>query len=206
MTQYARPNSDHTDAEWRNAGGGAGALYQNIDDDPEDDPAYDDSDYIASAITNPMSDSPADCKIQLANTVTDPDTALSAHKVMYRAVGWDAGMMGPPSLKISLYDTTVDTSSDPPAVNDDGLIITYTQSGLGDANMSGDPYVTYTLALSSAQAAIIASYDDLQIWFKRQGGSSEGDAVRVSQAWFECAEVVAGEADTTGAAFLLFME
>jgi len=143
-----------------------------------------------------MSDSPADCKIELANTVTDPDTALDDHKVMYRAVGWDAGMTGPPSLIISLYDTTVSTSTP---------IITFTRSDLGDANMSGDPFVTYTLALNSTQAGNIESYDDLQIWFKRQGGSSMGDAVRVSQAWFECADVVAAAA-TTGAAFLLFLE
>ena len=192
MTQYARPNADVADAEWVDQWSVAGELYQLIDESSASD-----SDYIKSAITNPMSDSPADCKIELANTVTDPDTALDDHKVMYRAVGWDASMMGAPALIVSLYDTTVSTSTP---------IITYTQSGLGDANMSGDPFVTYTLALNSTQAGNILSYDDLQIWFKRQGGSSMNDAVRVSQAWFECADAPVGGGATTSPAFLLFVD
>ena len=192
MTQYARPNADVADAEWVDQWSVAGELYQLIDESSASD-----SDYMTSMLTNPMSDSPGDCKIALADTVDDPDTELDDHKVMYRAVGWDASMMGAPALIVSLYDTTVSTSTP---------IVTETRS-LGDANMSGDPFVTYTLALNSTQAGNILSYDDLQIWFKRQGGSSMNDAVRVSQAWFECAdEPEEEEEDTTSPAFLLFVE
>jgi len=193
MTQYARPNADVADAEWVDQWSVAGELYQLIDESSASD-----SDYMTSMLTNPMSDSPGDCKIALADTVDDPDTELDDHKVMYRAVGWDASMMGAPALIVSLYDTTVSTSTP---------IVTETRS-LGDANMSGDPFVTYTLALNSTQAGNIASYDDLQIWFKRQSGmgGAVNDAVRVSQAWFECADAPEEEAATTSPAFLLFIE
>ena len=190
MTQYARPNSDAGDAEWRKQNGNTGALNQLIDETSTDD-----SDYMMSVLSNPMSDSPGDCKIALGNTVTDPVTALDDHKVKYRAVGWDESMMGAPALIVSLYDTTVSTSTP---------IATVTNSSLGDANMAGDSFVTYTLSLSSTEAGNIESYDDLQIWFKRQGGSSTNDAVRVSQAWFECADVPEVEEATTSPAFLLF--
>lgn len=192
MTQYARPNSDAGDAEWVKQNSATGALNPLIDESSADD-----SDYMMSVIgADPSSDTPGDCKIALANTVTDPDTALDDHKVMYRAVGWDESMMGVPELIVSLYDTTVSTSTP---------IITVTQSSLGDANMLGDSFVTYTLALNSTQAGNIVSYNDLQIWFKRQGGSTTDDAVRVSQAWFECADVAAAAA-TTSPAFLLFVD
>jgi len=186
MTQYARPNSDAGDAEWVNHNGVSAALNRLIDESSAND-----NDYMTSSWDGMTT--PGDCKIALGNTVTDPVTALDDHKVKYRALGTDSMMMGSvPPLIVSLYDTTVSTSTP---------IVTVTNSSLTGS------FADYTLSLNSTQAGNIASYDDLQIWFKSVFGMSAnmGDDVQVSQAWFECADVPE-EAATANPAFLLFLE
>ena len=185
MTQYARPNSDGGDAEWLNHNNNTGALNQLIDETSTND-----SDYMQSSHTG-MGDTQGWCMIKLA-TVNDPDPDEDDHKIKYRAVG-SGGME--PQLIVALYLGTPET-----------LIITNTQT-LNSEDMGGT-WADYTISLNSTQAAAIGdNYADLEIWFKRVAGmtSEAGETVKVSQAWFECADVPAAAA-TTSPAFLLFLE
>ena len=185
MTQYARPNSDGGDAEWVNHNNNTGALNSLIKE-----AVTDDDDYMKSTHVG-WGDTQGWCMIKLA-TVNDPDPDEDDHKIKYRAVG--TGME--PNLTVALYLGTPET-----------LIVSYTQT-LNSEDMSGT-WADYTISLSSGQAAAIGdNYADLEIWFKRVAGMMDtgGETVKVSQAWFECADVPEAEAATTSPAFLLFME
>ena len=186
MTQYARPNSDGGDAEWVNHNNNTAALNALIKE-----AVTDDDDYMKSVHAG-MGDDPNWCMIKLA-TVNDPDPDEDDHKIKYRAVG-GGGMS--PQLTVALYLGTPDPET---------LIITNTQT-LNSEDMGGT-WADYTISLNSTQAAAIGdNYDDLEIWFKRVSGfmSAEDEYVKVSQAWFECADVPEAEETTTSPAFLLF--
>jgi len=195
MTQTSRPNSDVADAEWVNHNGVTASLNNLIN---ETDAELNDDAHMKSVSDG--STSPLYCKIALQNTIDDPQAALDDHKVKYRAIGGSGGMMmmGAPALKVQLHDTTITDYANNP-------IAEHTNSGLGDETM-WEPYATFTISLSSSEAGNIESYDDLQIWFLRVGVGDSGEYAIVSQAWFECAEVEEEGADTTGSAFLLFLE
>ena len=189
MTQYARPNSDGGDAEWVNHNGSTGALNALIKE-----AVTDDSDYMKSThVSYPATDTQGWCMIKLA-TVNDPDPDEDDHKIKYRAVG-GGGME--PQLIVALYLGATDTA-----------IITAPAQTLNSEDMWGT-WGDYTIDLNSTQAAAIGdNYADLEIWFKRAVGmmSSGGEYVKVSQAWFECADVPEAAAATTSPAFLLFVE
>ena len=187
MTQYARPNSDGGDAEWVNHNGSTGALNALIKE-----AVTDDSDYMKSTHVG-WGDTQGWCMIKLA-TVNDPDPDEDDHKIKYRAVG--AGAMEP-KLIVALYLGATDTA-----------IITATAQTLNSEDMFGT-WADYTISLNSTQAAAIGdNYADLELWFKRGVTmmSSGGETVKVSQAWFECADVPEVSAAATSPAFLLFME
>jgi len=189
MTQYARPNSDGGDAEWVKQNGATGALNALIKEAVADDDDYMKSTYVAY----PGTDTQGWCMIKLA-TVNDPDPDEDDHKIKYRAVG--AGGMGP-QLIVALYLGTSETA-----------IITAPAQTLNSEDFSGT-WTEYTISLNSTQAAAIGdNYDDLELWFKRGVTmmSSGGETVKVSQAWFECADVPEVSAAATSPAFLLFME
>ena len=192
MTQIARPNSDGGDAEWVKQNGAAGALNPLIKE-----AVTDDTDYMKSTHASyPATDTQGWCMIKLA-TVNDPDPDENDHKIKYRAVG--AGGMGP-QLIVALY-----LGSPHP---DGTEIITAPAQTLNSEDMGGT-WADYTIDLDSDEAAAIGdNYDDLELWFKRGVGmmSSGGETVKVSQAWFECADVPEVVAATTSPAFLLFVD
>ena len=184
MTQYARPNEDRTDAEWKNASDSNTDLFASIDESSTDD-----NDYIKASYTGAT---PEWCKIKLS-TVNDPDDEFDDHKIRYRAVAYDSSMMGVPTLIVALYEG-------------DSVIATHNNTSLEDESMMGmGTWADFTISLNSTQAGNIDSYDDLQIWFKMTASNGMGDYVKVSQAWFECADVPAGGA-TTSSPFLLFID
>ena len=197
MTQYARPNADADNPEhgvggvdgWlREDGSTYTNIYVSIDESSTSD-----SDYIQQQNSG---GTVSWYKAALGNTVTDPVSALSDHKLKYRAVGYDGSMMGVPTLTVALYDTTADTP----------LIVSHANTSLEDESMMGmGTWADFTISLNSTQAGNIDSYNDLQIWFKMTTSNGMGDYVKVSQAWFECADAPAAAA-TTSPAFLLFME
>jgi len=187
MTQYARPNSDGGDAEWVKHNNATGALNALIKE-----AVTDDDDYMKSVHAG-MGDDPDWCMIKLA-TVNDPDPDEDDHKIKYRAVG-GGGMS--PQLTVALYLGATDTA-----------IITAPAQTLNSEDMGGT-WADYTISLNSTQAAAIGdNYADLEIWFKRVAGmmSESGETVKVSQAWFECADVPEAEEATTSPAFLLFVD
>ena len=101
-----------------------------------------------------------------------------------------------PNLTVALYLGTPETE-----------IISYTQT-LNSEDMWGT-WADYTISLNSTQAGNIGdNYDDLELWFKRVAGEMDmgGEYVKVSQAWFECADEPEEEAATGSPAFLLFLE
>ena len=189
MTQYARPNSDGGDAEWVKQNGAAGALNALIKE-----AVADDSDYMKSThVQPPETDTQGWCMIKL-QTPDNPTPDLDDHKIKYRAVG-GGGM--DPSLIVALYLGATDTA-----------IITAPAQTLNSEDMWGT-WGDYTISLDSDQAAAIGdNYADLEIWFKRVAGmmSSGGEYVKVSQAWFECADVPEVSAADTSPAFLLFVD
>ena len=186
MTQYARPNEDRTDAEWKNASDSNTDLFASIDESSTDD-----NDYIKAQYTG---STPAWCKIKLS-TVNDPDDEFDDHKIRYRAVGYDSSMMGVPTLIVALYEG-------------DSVIATHNNTSLEDESMMGmGTWADFTVSLSASpggEAQSIDDYSDLELWFKLST-SNMGDYVKVSQAWFECADVPAGGA-TTSSPFLLFID
>jgi hypothetical protein len=185
MTQYARPNADGGDAEWVRQDGSPSILWQLIDETSADD-----SDYMKSTHQG-WGDTQGWCMIKL-QTPDNPDPELDDHKIKYRAVG--TGME--PNLTVALYLGTPET-----------LIVSYTQT-LNSEDMAGT-WADYTISLDSTQAGNIGdNYDDLELWFKRVAGMMDmgGETVKVSQAWFECADVPEEEAATGNPAFLLFLE
>ena len=200
MTQYARPNNDDANPEhgvggvdgWKTQDDGVADIYETIDE-----PAGttdEDLDFIQQ---EDAGGTRSWYKAALGNTVTDPVTALSNHKIKYRAVAYDGTMaFATPTLTVALYDTTASTP----------LIITHDETSLPDESMmGGGTWADFTISLNSTQAGNIDSYDDLQIWFKMSATNGMGDYVKVSQAWFECADAGAVAA-TTSPAFLLFLE
>ncbi len=195
MTQYARPNADadnpvHGEGGvngWITESWGTSNIYASIDESSTND-----SDYIKQEDSGGTLST---YKAALGNTVDDPVTALSDHKIKFRAVANDSTMMGVPTLTVALYDTTASTP----------LIITHDETSIEDEGMmGGGTWADFTISLNSTQAGNIDSYDDLQIWFKITSNGM-GDYVKVSQAWFECADAAAAAA-TTSPAFLLFLE
>jgi hypothetical protein len=205
MTQYARPNADTSNPQHNPFGGVDGWLREDTSTWEDiyvsiDEPAGtsgEDDDYIQQQNSGATTST---YKAALGNTATDPVTALSNHKVKFRAVSNDSSMAGVPTLTVSLYDTTADT---PLIVTDD-----FSQAeGLEDEGMmGGGTWADFTISLDSTQAGNIVSYDDLEIWFRMSSSNGMGDYVKVSQAWFECADVPEEEAATTSPAFLLFVE
>ena len=203
MTQYARPNNDDFNPEhgtddgaggtfdgWITQGDGVADIYESIDESSTDD-----NDFIKQE--DGGGGTLSTYKAGLGNTVTDPVTALSDHKVKFRAVGYDSTMGGTPTLTVALYDTTVSTSTP---------IVTHDETELEDESMMGfGTWADFTISLNSTQAGNIASYNDLQIWFKITSNGM-GDYAKVSQAWFECADAEEEEEDTTSPAFLLFVD
>lgn len=199
MTQYARPNADADNPEhgvdgidgWRTEDETTWeGIYVSIDESSTND-----SDYI---IQEDAGGTRSWYKAALGNTVTDPVTALSDHKVKFRAVGYDGAMaMSTATLTVALYDTTASTP----------LIITADITSLPDESMmGGGTWADFTISLNATQAGNIDSYDDLQIWFKMSATNGMGDYVKVSQAWFECADAPVGGGATTSPAFLLFVD
>lgn len=200
MTQYARPNNDDFNPEhgtddgaggtfdgWITEGYGTSNIYASIDESSTDD-----NDYIkqedGESGTLPW------YKAGLGNTVTDPVTALDDHKIKFRAVGYDSTMGGTPTLTVALYEGA-------------SLIITHDETSLPDENEMAMPpgtWADFTISLNSTQAGNIGTYNDLVLWFKITSNGM-GDYVKISQAWFECADVPAVAA-TTSPAFLLFLE
>ena len=201
MTQYARPVTGGTNPEhqtpdddetgfWDGWLREDGSTWQNIYVSI-DESSTNDSDYIKQSNSgNTLSWYEAKL-----GTVTDPVTALSDHKLKYRAVGYDSQMMGTPTLTVALYEG-------------ESLIKAHVNTSLEDESMMGmGTWADFTVSLSSGgsgEAAAIGDYSDLHIWFKMTS-SNMGDYVKVSQAWFECADAPAAAA-ATSPAFLLFME
>ena len=194
MTQYARPNADADNPEhgvdgvdgWRTEDETTWeGIYVSIDESSTND-----SDYI---IQEDSGGTLSTYKAALGNTVTDPVTALSDHKIKFRAVGYDGGMSGStPTLTVELREGTT-------------LIKTHDETGLEDESMMGfGTWADFTISLNSTQAGNIDSYDDLQIWFKITSNGM-GDYAKVSQVWFECADAAAAAA-ATSPAFLLFVD
>ena len=188
MTQYALPNTDIEDAEWVKQNGASGALNRLIDESSTDD-----SDYMKSTHIG-MGDTQGWCMIKL-QTPDNPAPDLDDHKIKYRAVG-GGGME--PNLTVALYLGTPDPETE---------IISYTQT-LNSEDMWGT-WADYTISLDSTQAGNIGdNYDDLELWFKRAVGMMDmgGEYVKVSQAWFECADEPEVAEATTSPAFLLFVD
>ena len=118
------------------------------------------SDYIKN---EQMMAAETTCKFRLSD-VDDP-TSSSDHKIKYTARHEGSAR----NLTVTLYDGSTEIIAD---IN---------------SSLTGS-YVEYTVTLNGTQADNIGDYADLFLWFTAVGTSS--NEIRVSQAFFECANVV----------------
>ena len=188
MTQYASPNTDGcdtcTDGDWKNAGGGQGALNSNIRKGTGD------ATYITSEDTG-LTDT---CVFGIQGG--DDPASDSDHIVRYRARSTDGMWMGVLPLTVALYQDSLDPEDNPIWTNTNNSLAT----GL----------TNYSFTLSPDEADAITDYDDLQLWFTR-GTVMMGDNIKITEAYFEYPDASAPPAAAAAPknqpeAFIMFVD
>jgi len=177
MAQYARPDADDTDGNWKNQSGNNTNLYASVDEASADD---------GTTQINSTDDTGSNdvCILRLSD-VSTPDSGNAYIK--YKALTQDNAGMGRPGLKLELLETD-----------------SYTvRAAVTNWDTSTDDYTSYSYTISDVSG--ISDWTDLYIRLTMLTQSGFGDVMYVTQVYLETQDAAAEEA-TANPAFLLFLD